>query len=428
MTKKSIDKNSDIKLIVFQKAGKESISYPFDVNTKLSEVRKVLESPEVDNFMKREDYFLNEGSKILISTESQIALSVLLNSGNVITVGVLDLSDPLDPEDGVQYYMDLSTTEKLSLFENVQIFNGLTFDPEKGFTKSFKKLYSWKEGKFPDALVPRVLTEVENKDAYSKVTHSLQETNTNSGSVSLASPTVGGEAEFKFEQSKNQSSSEVTQYITGKFLVRKVALQVDLENYVASDDFNEAIHKALLKYSDNDFKTCKAVVEVLNEYGYYIPKEYNLGGALFSSDSTTITEFSESETNRQEFGGSFKAAFTSIGGGASYNNASGSTQTTTQTDKFQITSLLQVGGRAGTSNDYSEWAKTLDKAIYWGVATFDEMLPSVAILSNISNMNRVIALFDKFSSYPGIVELQPHINLLDYATAIQNLYNPWGVR
>ena len=426
MVKKSTNKNSDIQLIVFKKAGVESISYPFNINSTLSEVRKVLESGEVDNFMTKNDYFLNNGSKILISTESQIVLEVLLNEENTVTVGILDLSDPLDPEDGVQYYMDLSTTEKLSLFENVQIFNGLTFDPEQGFKKSFKKIYTWKEGKFPDALVPRVLTEVEYKDAYSKITHSLQETNTNSGSVSLAGPTVGGEAEFKFEQSKNQSSSEVTQYITGKFLVRKVALQVDLDNYKASDDFNDAINEALQKYSDNDFKTCKAVVEVLNEYGYYIPQEYNLGGALFSSDSTTITEYSESETNKQEFGGSFKAAFTSIGGGASYNNASGSTETTTETDKFQITSLLQVGGRAGTSNDYSEWAKTLDKAIYWGVATFDEMLPSVAILSNVANMNKIISLFDKYSSYPGIVEIQPHINLLDYATAIQNLYNPWG--
>ncbi len=426
MTKKNINKSGDVKLVVFQKSGTEPISFPFDITSKLIEVRKVLESAETDYFMKREDYFLNEESKILISQESQISLSMLLNSGNVVTVGVLELSDPLDPEDGVQYYMDLSTTEKLSLFENVQIFNGLTFDPEQGFRKSFKKLYSWKEGKFPDALIPRILTEVEYKDAYSKVTHSLQETNTNSGSVSLAGPTIGGEAEFEFEQSKSQSSSEVTQYITGKFLVRKVALQVDLDNYQASNDFNEAINNAILEYSDNDFKTCKAVVEVLNEYGYYIPKEYNLGGALFSSDSTTIREYSESETNRQEFGGSFKAAFTSIGGGASYNNASGSTETTTQTDKFQITSLLQIGGRAGTSNDYSEWAKTLDKAIYWGVATFDEMLPSVAILSNVANMNKIISLFDKYSSYPGIVEIQPHINLLDYATAIQNLYNPWG--
>ncbi len=426
MVKKSINKNSDIQLILFKKAGVESISYPFDINSKLSEVRKILESSKVDNFMIREDHFLYNGSKILLSTESQIELKVLLSEDSMVAIGVLETSDPLDPLDGVQYYMDLSTTEKLSLFENVQIFNGLTFDPEQGFRKSFKKLYSWKEGKFPDALVPRVLTEVEYKDSYSKLTHSLQETNTNSGSVSLAGPTIGGEAEFEFEQIKNQSSSEVTQYITGKFLVRKVALQVDLENYQASEDFNNAIQEVLHKYSDNDFKTCKAVVEVLNEYGYYIPQEYNLGGALFSSDSTTITEYSESETNRQEFGGSFKAAFTGIGGGASYNNASGSTETTMQTDKFQITSLLQIGGRAGTSNDYSEWAKTLDKAIYWGVATFDEMLPSVAILSSAANMNKIINLFDKYSSYPGIVEVQPHINLLDYATAIQNLYNPWG--
>ena len=121
-----------------------------------------------------------------------------------------------------------------------------------------------------------------------------------------------------------------------------------------------------------------------------------------------------------------KEPFNGIGGGASYNNAQGSTQETTTSDKFQITSLSQVGGRAGTSNDFNEWAKSLDKAIYWNVATLDKMVPSIALMTNIPNMNKIIQLFDKFSSYPGAIEVQPFVDLLDYGTAVQNIFNPWG--
>ncbi len=420
-------KANTTKLIIIQKSGVASISYLLDTANNLSEIRTTLTSDGALNFMKPNDYFLNQGSKIPFSAEVYVTLNDVLNGENTLVIGTPEVTDPLDPQDGVEHYNDLSDAEKQSLFNNIEIFNGLTFSPEAGFEKSFKKLFTWKSNKFPNAITPRVLTEVKYTSAFSKVTHSLQETSTNSGSVSLNTPYGGSEAEFKHEQSKSTSSTEITEYITGKYLVRKVALQMDLSNYESTIEFNEAIGNALQSSTDNDFKTCIAVLKALNDYGYYVPKQFNVGGALFTSDSTTISEYSESETNIQEFGGSFKSEFNGIGGGASYNNAQGSTQTTTTSDKFQITSFSQVGGRAGTSNDFDEWAKTLDKAIYWGIATFDEMLPSIALLKNAQHMNRVIQLFDKFNSYPGVLEVQPHINLLEYATATQNIFNPWGV-
>ncbi len=414
-------------LIIFQKTGAVSISYPFDITASLTQVRSVLTSSQAGNFMAPNDFFLNNGSKVLIATEDGLTLDALIDEQDTVHIGIPQVQDPLDPQDGVQSYDDLSAVEKNAIFENNQVFHGLSFTPNEGFQKSFKQLYTWKNNQFPDAVTPRVSTQVVYTDSFSKVTNSLQETSTHSGSVSLNTPYGGGEAEFKYEQSKQTTSTEITAYITGKYLVRKVALQMDLEYFEPTQDFDNALNTVLQMHANNDFKACKAVVEVLNTYGYYIPKKFNLGGVLFSSDTTTISEYSETETNIQEFGGSFKAAFNGIGGGASYSNAQGSTQTTTTSDKFQITSFSQIGGRTGTSNDYNEWAKSLDNAIYWGVATLDELLPSIAIMSNIANMNRIILLFDKFNSYPGIHEIQPHINLLEYATATQNIFNPWGV-
>lgn len=421
-------KSNDVELVFFDKAGGTSIGLPFDLHTTLDKVRVVLESSKTKHFMSSDDFFISHGSEILKDEESSISLGMVISDDHRLSIGVPQPNNPLDPKDGVQHYNSLSGAQKLSLFNNVEIFNGLTFDSAHGFHKSFKKIYTWKDGIFPDALIPRVLTEVVYTDSFSKVTHSLQETSTDSGSVSLNTPYGGGESEFKYEKSKTTSSSKVTEYITGKYLVRKASLSSDLDNLVATDEFNHAIATALHNNINNDFAACKAVLQTLNTYGYYVPKEFNLGGALFSSDSTTITEYSESTTTKQEFGGSFKAAFDGIGGGASYKHAQGSDQTTTNSNKFQITSFSQVGGRSGTSNNFNEWSKSLDKAIYWNVATFDKMFPSVALLSDANDMNKIISLFDKFNSYSGIHEVQPYINLLDYATAIQDLFggSPWG--
>lgn len=422
------------KLIKVNKPGTIPVSVQLDTASMLSAVRTTLEATDGATsgikIMDATDSFISQGSVILTSQEATISLDTLLSGSSSITLGSAAPDDPLSAQDGVQRYNDLSATEKTALFNNIQIFKGLTFGGTEGFGKSFKTVYSWKNGTNPDALLPRILTEVSTVSSYTKVTHSMEDSNVNSGSASLSTPYGGGEAEFKYAQSKATSSSQVTQYVTGKFIVRKVEISIDPAQCVIDPAFEAAIANAVHSPNPDTFQQYYDLLKVLNQYGYYIPKVYTLGGALLSSDSTTINDFSETKTTEQEYGGSFKAAFDGIGGGASYKNAQKNTTTTTTSTKFEVTSFNQIGGKAGTSNDFKNWATSMDKAIYWDVASYDELLPTLVLISDAQVQNKCLNLINKFYSYPNAVELQPNLNMLDYGTKVESLLqsggSPWG--
>lgn len=421
-------------LVTIKKSGNISVSLQLDPGQKLTQIRKELQTTENnhgDMIMNPEDDFLLDGSSVLRSQESQLTLEDLLKGGHEISIGSSNEEDPLATDDGVQHFNQLGEAEKESLFNNVQLFRGFTFDKE-GFKATFKKAYSWKKHAIPDALRPRIITEVSTESAYSKLTHSMQVSNVQSGSASLSTPYGGGDAEFKYAQSREKSSEKVTQYLTGKFIVRKIELEQDSSNFVINPDFEDAVVHAvdLANHSETDLDKYMRLLGVLNEYGYYIPEKFTLGGVLFSSDKTSISSYSESKTTETEFGGSFKAAFKGIGGGASYKNAHKETETTTSTNKFQVTSLLQIGGKAGTTNDFSNWAKSLDKAIYWDICSIDKLYPTIGLIEHVEVQNKCIKLMNKYNSYPAPHALQPNLNMVGYATEVENVLigddTPWG--
>jgi MAC/Perforin domain len=410
------------KLITVAKSGQVSKSLMLDPASMLSAVRTTLVTA---GYMDADDLFLNQGSEIDQHNEDSISLDDLLNGTTTINIGAGTAVDPIGTDDGVQHYNELSAAQKKSIFANIAIYKGLTLKTT-GFQPTFHSLYKWKDGKFPAVINPRIVTQVDYSYAFSKLVQTMDENSVDKGSVSLEVPFLEASAEFSYEKTKHTSSEKTTEYITGKYMVRKVMAQVDAADIVADPAFEKAVHDAIAS-STNEFEQYYELLTVLNEWGYYIPLEFTLGGALFSSDSTTITEFSEAESQKQEFGGSFKAKFDGIGGGGSYSHAEGSSQSTTQSNKFQITSFSQVGGRAGTSDSYSDWAKSLDKALYWNVAAYDKLYPSLGLLQDAQLQNVCIHLMDTYGGYPHAVELQPFLNMKNYATAVQNLYaNPWG--
>lgn len=416
---------ANLKLISVHKEGQASQLVNLDTDSKLSKVRTTLEQKSL---MSENDLFLRGASQLGKSDESSIPLSSILTGDNndTLDIGRAKSDNPIGVDDGVQDYQDLDNAQLSALYSHINIFRGLTFQ-STGFQRTFKKVYGWKNDAFPPALKPRISSRVDFKTAYSKITHTMNTSSSDEASVSLDTPYGGGSAEYKYAKTHSTSSSEVTEYITGRFTINKVKIQVDPDNLVVDSAFEKAVSDAIKSSPHDAFNQYYALLEVLNNWGYYIPLEFTLGGALLSSDHTTISDYSESDTNKQEYGGSFKAAFDGIGGGASYKHAEGSETTTTTSNKFQITSFEQIGGRDGTTNKYDTWASSLDKVKYWDIASFDKLYPTIGLLSSAPLQNTCLSLMNKYATYPHAVDVQPYLNMTNYATSVEDLYSsPWG--
>ncbi len=154
---------------------------------------------------------------------------------------------------------------------------------------------------------------------------------------------------------------------------------------------------------------------------------------IYASDSTEISDFSEAESEKQKFGGSFKAKVKDIGGGASYERSQGSEQTTTTSNKYQAINLQQIGGLPGIIESakqdaaFGDWAQSLDSAKNWDIACYDQLMPSLQLLADKSLQGACIGLINKFRSYPAALQRQPVIQMGKYATVIQSAGgNPYG--
>jgi hypothetical protein len=399
----------------------DTTTIAIDYETKLDATRRVLAAT---SFMRSDDRFLHDGTSPLDPTyEPMVELKALV-TGNVLKIGRPGTIGAAD--DSVKRYNTMSLADKLMLFDNIEIYRGLTVDA-KGFTKTFKYLYKWKTEYMPAANMPRVMTEVEQFYTFTEVTHSMERTGVQSGAISLTTPWGGGETNYEHAQSQSSSSSEVNTYLTQRFLSRKVDLDVDKSQCVVNPLFVTAIREAI-RGNESNINGYDKLVDVLNEWGWYIPIQYTLGGVLFGTKTTSIKKYTEASSVSTKFGASFKAEFKGIGGGAEYNNAQGHQTTDTNTNEVERVTLLQIGGKAGTQNDFVKWHDSLEEPVNWNTATFAKLYPSIMLLRGAtgSPLSDCVALLSRFNTYPAVKDKQKFIDVRAYETQVSTMLNPWG--
>ncbi|OJH41004.1 MAC/perforin domain-containing protein [Cystobacter ferrugineus] len=411
-----------VNLIKVDRSDGESRSFALDPNAKLDATRNALTSPP-NSFMSEQDAFLNDNSPIDRSAERLIPLTSLVQGTNTLRIGQ---AGDIGGDDGVDRYNRLSEADKRALFENIQIRRGLTVDAA-GFKKTFKDLYDWRQGLLPTANMPRALTLLAQSYTFTERTHSLETSGVQSGSVSITTPWGGSEANYQYAQQHSSSSQKISQYITQRYLSNKVDLDIKVRDLQVTPAFLKAVQDAV-KDKQGNINGYQDLVLVLNEWGWYVPLQYTLGGALYATKRTEISKYSEAEKKSQSFGGSFKAAFNGIGGGAAYENAVGSHSSESGSDEDSNMVILQIGGTAGTNNDYKAWNDSLARAISWNVVTFQKLIPSLMLLVGVDNntLTTCTALLQKFNSYEHVSALQNVIDVAGYERELARLLNPFG--
>lgn len=412
------------KLITVKRSDGHQKALPLDTSASLTDTRRTLAARDV---MRDDDLFLTSDKiEIEKGDEAFVVLSEVL-ADRVLLLGLGAPVSPIDVSDGVARYNALSNDQRRAIFANIQVFRGLTI-AQDGFKRTFRDIYSWKPGTMPRANNPSVNTQLTSSFAFTKVTRDLMVFGSHSASLSFSAPFASAEAEFKTEKKKTTTSSQISEFLTTRYIVRKVMLQSDAGNFAIAPDFVDAIRHALTG-KDKVIQGYHDLLDVLNTWGYYVLMEFSLGGVIFATEETKITEFSEAEENRREFNGSFKASFKGIGGGAAYGHASGSTVTTTESSKFQHIELRSIGGQVGLEKDYERWAASLNPAVNWGLADAPKLYPSLMLLTGDAAgrdlLGKAVTLIERFAGHPAAAAAQPYLSMQAYNTVMQEMLNPF---
>jgi hypothetical protein len=412
-------------LVQVKKTNGKSSAVQLDTASTLTAVRAQLTTKKL---MSINDSFLVDSTTgVDRDDEGSVKLSEVLKD-KVLLIGLATDTSPIGTDDGVARYNLLNDDQKLAIFENVQLFRGLTFASDT-FGKTFKDVYGWESGYSPTANNPRVITELVSNYAFNKVTKEIKTFSSDSTSMNVSSPYGSAEAEYKTEKSKTTSSSKVTEYLMTKYIVRKVDLKVDPQRLTVSPAFVAAVKKAL-KGNERTADGYANLIAVLNDFGYYVPVEFTLGGAILGTDSTQISDFSEAESEKKEFNSKFKAEFEGIGGGAAYSQASGTDKSNTTSSKYQNITMQLIGGDPGLEKDYPKWAESLKPAIKWSMADVSKFWPSLLLLAQDVEgrqlLGTAITLIEKFGSTGNTARLQQFIDMRAYNTTMQIAVNPFA--
>lgn len=365
------------------------------------------------------DSYLFNGAEIIRSQEKEIALRDILADA-VLYVGESIRTPVLDT--AADTYSDLSQAQKCRVLTNAGVLHGISFDPERGYKRGFSPAADFEAGYFPPAAVPHVNTATSVITRFDKTEHEIAVAGIDSSTLSIQSKEIGSETQFKNETSSTSKSSRVDEYMSARYIVRKVEMEIDPDQLTPNPKLIADLRNAVLSNTDTVTGCCN-VLRVLNQWGYYLPLSFSLGGVLYSTDIKTVTEFSQIEKNNQEFRQTFNCMIDGISGKAEAGHTSESSESSSSNHKRGALLIQQIGGASGkiiSTTDYSAWATSLDKADTWGMAEVTHMLPMLVLVMNedYSLASRCINLLNRYGGYPDALALQPFVDIRRYAMEI----------
>ena len=333
--------------------------------------------------------------------------------------------------DKVDNYLELTDQEKLSLFEKMYVLRGFSFTPEAGFKRSFDDLYHWADGYLPAHLRPIQNTMQRNYHTVSKMEHELNKMNVNSASLSFTSRFFSADAKYEQETDKKTSTSVTKEYLLALHMIRKCSFRINFECLQVNEEFVRAIASAV-NTKENISTRALALLMVLNEWGYYVPQEFSLGGILFSETEIEVKDSSTAEKDRKDFSASFKTSFMGIGGGGGYSGSWGTEKHDSTSNKFENTTIYQIGGAEGITNDFSYWATSLYDARLWNIVECEKLYPTLMLLKHVADksygndlLGNCMRIITSCLSVPAVYKLQPYINLGSYVAKMEEMLNPF---
>lgn len=388
----------------------------------LCEVRQQLMQ---EKYMSDTDYFIFEEARVSIISESKLKLSDLIQNTNTIFIG---RGCTIGEKTTISEFEKLSNDEKISFFNQNQLTRGITLTKD-GISRSFHELFSL--NKQPLMARNTVNTKSETSYAFSKVTREINLMTSHKDSIALHAPFASASAEYEHEKEKSSSTSQLTEYLLSKYIVSPAGFHIEPLSMEVNMDFYNAV-KAVVYADETDNYIMGRLMEVLNEWGLYVPLTFSMGGALFTSDEKVITEFSESEKDKKNFSIAAEATFAGYGAGLSILGGDTESSETTSKQEFKNLIVKQIGGTPGNTENNTKFAETLQYISTWEIVDIETFYPSIMLLRNVkvdgkktSLLKDVLEIINNNHYIEAVKKIQPYINMLEYATSVEELVSPF---
>ncbi|NEQ72070.1 MAG: hypothetical protein F6K23_02640 [Okeania sp. SIO2C9] len=317
------------------------------------------------------------------------------------------------PSPAPNFFQDLPSEQKENLYRRLELKKALTVskiqseDEDWVISKAFKEAISWKTKTIdlssmpyhPNWIVPRkkgfLTVDVETDFVAHQVGKLISK-----GSSNQEVGLFGGL--YSEEESESYGSSslkaERNSYLLAEYTIPKVILSVGWENIELNSDFKTKIEP--LTNIDNEWSSFVKLNHLLNEYGYFVPLKFTIGGKISAQSKVN----SKVDSNSQEFT-SFQSSFASrlnlFGRPESEASSTslGYTQASQNMSSESNMELEYYGGIGSAAMNPMGWMASLEYYIAWTVIKYSELVPIICFFDE-DLRNKAIRAFMRYSYYP----------------------------
>lgn len=372
-----------------------------------------------NNVMSETDKFVSQGFELLVSEEKITKLDEILEDG-ILNIGVA-AEKTLNTDIGkVDYYMLLNEVEKKECLSKIGIYKGVTFNEDAiGFSTA--DVYELADGYMPAEAVPITNTVYCSTYSFSESMRELDLITSNKVSLSLDSVYIDAKTEYEKARNKHSNKHNIEEYLLAKYLIGKLTVEMNPDFLKPTKYFIEGIKAVFDKSKGNMNDDRYSLVEVLNQYGAYIPLKFTLGGKIYSKEETEISEFSVAEQEKKSFSASAKVKFAPFSIGGSYSNSEENKSSVTENSKYKTLTIEQTGGATGLAENPAEFNKSLNIAINWKIIDIERFYPSLLLLLNKEDvlLGKCVKLLNGVNDNKELItKIQPYIDIQKYAATV----------
>lgn len=407
---------------VVNKENGKSASLNLDLKNNLRQIRGILGSRDL---MTDETMFIFQDVPVMQCDEESILLGELLGDNSVIVIGQ---TGEIDPGLQTNDFTSLTKGEILDYFKKKQLFRGLVFSKKNGIKKSFSDVFTLSDA--PEMSMESENTYFHSYYAFSKEACDLSLLTSDKSSLSLNTPFVNVSVEYANQKSSKTHSETVTEYLLSKYVVSLISFRIDPAQCIPVRNFTEKVNTIITASMDKERKMVK-LLEVLEEFGLYIPVEFTMGGAMYANENTEVRDLSMAESNKEDFSAQADAAFGGYGGNISFSSGSESSSGSSSTTKFKNIEIKQIGGEAGNTENKEFFRASLKSAANWAMVDVARFYPTVLLLANAEEFPgmdpllfiKTKKLMSDFSMHRFVTDSQPYINMQRYIDEVEEAFS-----
>lgn len=268
----------------------------------------------------------------------------------------------------------------------LNFLKGFTISDDGSIESTTHNLYSFDEGYKPSDNQPQIDHEYDTSLAFSNETVQRQTSGIDAASLSLSSPSVSAEAEYKKESSKTNGNGKIKTYLTTRSVYNRKNVQIDPKELRISDDFKEKLEMAIEENknpkepNELNVEQAKQLMEVLDTYGWFIVTKYTLGGGFYVTEVKEASSYNEAVRAKEDAELEAEGKFGGYGASGRYHHGSTDDTSNESSSKSEQKSFNQIGGGASAHLSPEKFDTAMGNESNWRIVKYEHFEPSMILL------------------------------------------------